>query len=209
VSATAIPQLPEEGVGRRGSGEGSGWGAELTRSRRQLGVVAGLTFREARRRRTAHVALVLAALFLVLFLLGFSFVTREVEGRGVPEMQLRFGYHILLMAGFYVIHFLTVMLTIFSSAGTLSSEIASHTIQSVVTKPVHRAEVVVGKWLGHASMILVYLGLLAGGLLLGVYILSGFTPPNALHAVVLLALEALVLLFRCWAAPGFRQSRTE
>src|SRR5438105_1694759 len=84
----------------------------------------------------------------------------------------------LAMAGLYVVHFLTVMLAIFASVDTVAGEIASHTIQTLVTKPVRRWEVLLGKWLGYAAMLVLYLSLLGGGILLMVYLQVGYTPPN-------------------------------
>jgi ABC-type transport system involved in multi-copper enzyme maturation permease subunit len=155
--------------------------------------ITWLTFHEARRRRMVLVALALGAAFLVLYLIGFSLIIREIRREDEGDFGLRFGYNLLLMAGFYVIHFLTVMLAIFSSVDTISGEIASHTIHAIVTKPVRRWQVILGKWLGYAVMIIVYLALLAGGVLLGVYALVGYLPPNAAQGAALLILEALVL----------------
>ena len=153
-----------------------------------------LTFHEARRRRMVIIALVLGAAFVVLYLSGFALINRELQREGEREMGLRFGYNLLLMAGFYVVHFLTVMLAIFSSVDTISGEIASHTIQTIVTKPLRRWHVVLGKWLGHAAMLMLYLALLSGTILVGVYLMVGFLPPNPLQGMLLLMLEALVLL---------------
>ena len=152
-----------------------------------------LTFHEARRRRMVLVALALGAAFLLLYLGGFYLITREISREGTDAMGLRVGYNLLLMAGFYVIHFLTVMLAIFSSVDTVSGEISSHTIQTIVTKPVRRWQVMLGKWLGYALMVGVYIGLLTGGILAGVYLMVGFVPPNPLQGVLLLVLEALIL----------------
>ncbi|MBA2565628.1 MAG: ABC transporter permease, partial [Gemmatimonadetes bacterium] len=127
--------------------------------------IARLTLQEARRKRTVLAALALGLVFLSLFAVGFWFIVSDMRVDRVPQEQVRFGYSFILLAAFYVIHFLTVMLTIFSSAGTLAGEISSHTIQTVVTKPIRRSEVLLGKWLGHGAMIASYVGLLAGGLL--------------------------------------------
>jgi ABC-type transport system involved in multi-copper enzyme maturation permease subunit len=139
------------------------------------------------------IALALGVLFLLVFTVGFALIDRNIPDR-VSEAQRRFNYNILLMAGLYVTHFLTIMLAIFASVDTISGEIASHTIQTLVTKPARRWQVVMGKWLGYAAMISIYLGLLAGGILASVYLLVGYQPPNALAGVGLLILEALVLL---------------
>ena len=160
---------------------------------RNIATITWLTFHEAWRRRMVLIALVLSVLFLAIFGIGFSLIDRSMPAR-ISEIQRRSGYNLLLMAGLYVTHFLTIMLAIFASVDTVSGEIASHTIQAIVTKPVRRWQVLLGKWLGYAAMISLYLGLLAGGILVVVYLLVGYQPPNALAGVGLLILEALVLL---------------
>ncbi|HEY3230972.1 MAG TPA: ABC transporter permease [Roseiflexaceae bacterium] len=152
-----------------------------------------LTFQEAWRRWMVVVALALGILFLLLFTIGFALITSSLNP-AMSEIQRRFNYNLLLMAGLYVTHFLTVMLAIFASVDSVSGEIASHTIQAIVTKPVRRWQVLLGKWLGYAAMISLYLGLLAGGILVAAYLLVGYLPPNPLAGVALLVLEALVLL---------------
>jgi Cu-processing system permease protein len=72
----------------------------------------------------------------------------------------------LLLAGMYVVNFLTIAISALVSADSLAGEIQSGTIQAIVTKPVRRSEVVMGKWLGHAFLILLYLLLMAGGVAL-------------------------------------------
>jgi ABC-type transport system involved in multi-copper enzyme maturation permease subunit len=164
----------------------------------RVGTIAWLTFREARRRRTALAALVLGLLFLALFITVFSFVTREIATEmredGARQAPVEFAYTILLLAGFYVVHVLAVMLTIFSTAGALSGEISTHVIQTIATKPLRRGEILLGKWLGHGAMLALYIVFLGGGLWLGVRIVSGFAAPGVGSALLLVVLEALVLL---------------
>jgi Cu-processing system permease protein len=156
--------------------------------------ITWLTFHEARRRRMVLAALVMGGLFLLLYGLGVEVIDRNLQERSVSANQSRFGYSLLLIAGLYVVHFLTVMLAIFASVDTIAGEIASHTIQTLVTKPVRRWQIVLGKWLGYAAMLLLYLGLLGGGIFLVTYLLVGYVPPNPLAGLLLLMLEALVLL---------------
>jgi Cu-processing system permease protein len=160
---------------------------------KNIATITWLTFHEAWRRRMVLIALVLSVVFLAIFTLGFALIDRNLEPQ-IGELQRRAGHSLLLMAGLYVTHFLTVMLAIFASVDTVSGEISSHTIQAIVTKPVRRWQVLLGKWLGYAAMISLYLGLLAGGILVAVDLLVGYRPPNALAGVGLLILEALVLL---------------
>lgn len=159
-----------------------------------IATITWLTFHEARRRRMVVAALALGLAFLALFGVGVSLISGELQRTGAPEPFIRQGYSFLLIAGLYVTHFLTIMLAIFASVDTISGEIASHTIQAIVTKPVRRWQVLLGKWIGYAVMLVLYIGLLAGGLMLTMYLLVGYLPPNPLQGALLLVLEALVLL---------------
>ncbi|HJZ48293.1 MAG TPA: ABC transporter permease subunit [Roseiflexaceae bacterium] len=156
--------------------------------------ITWLTFHEARRRKMVLAALAMGAVFLLLYGLGVSLIDRNLKAQQISAAQLRFNYNILMIAGLYVVHFLTVMLAIFASVDAISGEIATHTIQALVTKPVRRWQIVLGKWIGYAAMLLLYLGLLAGGIFLVTYVLVSYTPPNLLAGLLLLMLEALVLL---------------
>ncbi len=163
-------------------------------------VIAWLTFHEALRRRVVLAALVLGALFLLIYNAGVIFLLSDASANlGQAAQQLTSAlsdqvFSFLLSMGLYVVHFLTIMLAIFASVDTLAGEIRSHTVQSLVTKPLARWQVVMGKWLGYAVMICGYVVLLSGGIALSVYFITGFVPPNFLPAILLMALEALVLV---------------
>jgi ABC-type transport system involved in multi-copper enzyme maturation permease subunit len=158
--------------------------------------IARLTFREAARRRILLAALALGVLFLIVYGLGFHFIMVEVEretstGDRLVLNEMR---NFLLMAGMYVVNFLTVMMTVLTSVDTLSGEIASGTIQTLVAKPVRRWEIVTGKWLGFVGMLTLYLLLMGGGIMLYVYLRSGYVVPHPFNALALIWLNALVLL---------------
>jgi ABC-type transport system involved in multi-copper enzyme maturation permease subunit len=163
-------------------------------------VIAWLTFHEAVRRRVVLAAVALGALFLLIYNAGVIFLLSDASANlGQAAQQLTSSlsdevYSFLLSMGLYVVHFLTIMLAIFASVDTLAGEIRSHTVQSLVTKPVPRWQLVMGKWLGYAVMICVYVALLSSGITLSIYFITGFVPPNFVPAILLMALEALVLL---------------
>jgi Cu-processing system permease protein len=67
-------------------------------------------------------------------------------------------------------------------------------LHALVSKPVGRWHLVLGKWLGLAGMVAVYT-LVVGGLVMAVvWIRSGYAPPSPPLALVGLILQALVLL---------------
>jgi ABC-type transport system involved in multi-copper enzyme maturation permease subunit len=84
------------------------------------------------------------------------------------------------------------MVSILVSVAAISGEIESHTIESLITKPVRRWEIILGKWVGYAAIILVYVLLLPGGILLIVYLRAGLTLENVPAGLALIYLEGLV-----------------
>ena len=162
---------------------------------RHIATITWLTFHEAWRRWMVLIALLLGAAFVVLYGLGFTLVNDDLH-RSIPFGNALFprAYNFMLLAGLYVVHFLTVMLAVFASVDTVSGEINSHTIQTIVTKPIRRWQVLLGKWLGTAAMLVIYLSLLGGGLLLVTRAISGYVPDNPVEALALIVLQALVLL---------------
>jgi Cu-processing system permease protein len=165
-------------------------------------IVAGLTFQEARRKKLVWVALGLGAAFLALFALGLHFILQEITESsprsGMTDAALRVeltqASGLLLIMGLFVINFLIVMMTALTSTGTLSGEITSHTIQTIATKPLPRRNIIIGKWLGHGLMVVLYIAFMFSGLTLVTYIMSGYTPPNFWAGLALLILEGLIVL---------------
>jgi Cu-processing system permease protein len=158
-------------------------------------VIAGLTWREALRRRILAAALVLGLAFLALYGAGLWLSVADTPVQ-LPRNALirRQALNVLMVMGLYAVNWLTVVMTILVSVDTLAGEISSGTIQAVVTKPVRRREVVLGKYAGFAGMLTLYLLLMGGGVVLEVVFLSGRMPENLLRVGFLMWLEALLLL---------------
>lgn len=159
--------------------------------------IARLTFREAVRRKIVIAALVLGTAFLLLYDLGFYFVQAEMarENSGMPPQRFQVeAYNFLVLAGMYVVNFLAVAIAALITADSLAGEIQSGTIQAVMTKPIRRSQVVAGKWLGHAVLLLLYLLMLGGGVILSVWIISHYSPPNWLAGLAIIYFNGLIIL---------------
>lgn len=170
--------------------------------------IAHLTFHEARRRKVVAAGLALGVAFLVLFAVAFNFIYGELQSArpsvgpvfssGSTPQQRQQGMQIfvefIVMAGLYAVNFLVVMMTILTPVDTLSGEIASGAIQSLVTKPVRRSEIVIGKWLGFWLLAMGYLALMAGGVLVVARVIGNFSLQNVPLGLALIALEGTVLL---------------
>lgn len=163
-----------------------------------VNVIARLTFREALRRRIALAALVLGLAFLAVYNTGLYFITDEVRHaprqQNLEQVVNRGVFNFLMLAGLYGVNFLTLAMGALLSADTLAGEIGSGTIQALVTKPIPRAGVVLGKWLGFAGMLAVYLALMAGGVLVSIWLQTSFVPPNVLIGMGLMYLTSLLIM---------------
>lgn len=163
---------------------------------KNIWMIARLSLREARRRRLLWIAAGLGLVFLGLF--GFGFwaayreVLREAGQRGTLFVEGVITF--FLLAGLYAVNFLIVMTTVLTAVGSISQEIASNTIHAIAAKPLRRWEIFMGKWLGHALMLVGYAVLMVVGIYVIVFALSGYIAPNPLEALGLLVLEGLVIL---------------
>ncbi len=160
-------------------------------------IIMRLTFREAVRRKIVLAALLLGLAFLVFYSLGFYFIIDNVKRTPyvVAAVLARTeAYNFLFMAGMYAVTFLAVVMAALISADTLSGEINTGTIQTLVTKPVRRAEIVLGKWLGFAGLLALYLALMAGGVTLSVWLQSRYLAANWLAGAGLIYLESLIIM---------------
>jgi Cu-processing system permease protein len=157
-----------------------------------------LTLLEAVRRKIALAAVLLGLAFLALYGIGLYFLlfrtglpSADTPSGGLVRSQVE---NFLSLAGMYAVNFLGIALGALVSADTLAGEINSGTIQAIVTKPVRRAEVVLGKWLGFAALLAIYLLLMLGGLVAVVYAEARYVVPNLWGGLLLIYLEALVVM---------------
>jgi Cu-processing system permease protein len=157
--------------------------------------IAHLTLHEARRRKILLAALIFGLAFLALFATGFYFMNRNMQAKqAISILQRRLVLNTFAMAGLYAVNFLMIMTAVLMPVDTLSGEIGSGAIQTLVTKPLRRSEVVLGKWLGFWVILWTYLALMAGGVLLVARVIGGSIPPNVGSGLPLMGLEGTLLL---------------
>jgi Cu-processing system permease protein len=164
-------------------------------------IVARMTFREAVRRRIVLTGLILGILFLVVFSIGVRMISTEIarettlEGGAAYQNIMRAEMsNFLLMAGLYAVTFLSIAMGALLGADTLAGEINSGSIQTIITKPIRRSDVVFGKWLGFAGLLGLYALLMSGGVVLIVFLQSDYLPRNMLTGLSLIYLEALLVM---------------
>jgi ABC-2 type transport system permease protein len=156
--------------------------------------MALVTFHEAARRKILWTALILGVAFLAIFGLGLRIQIADANARMVPPF-LR--YQILdsmLLIGLYTVDLLAVVMTILTSVDSIAGEVSSGTIEAIATKPIPRWHVLVGKWLGFAVMIGIYVAFMFGGMIAVGSWVAGVTPQNPVAGALLVYLECLVVL---------------
>ena len=169
---------------------------------RPIWIIARLTFREAIRRRVILAGLILGISFLIIYSIGLHFIIQQImmfaeenaRGRGISNVMDTEGMNALLMAGLYAVTFLSIAMAALLGADTLAGEINSGTVQTIVTKPIRRADVVLGKWLGFAGLLGLYLILMAGGVASSMYVQARYAPANLLTGLGLIYLESLLIM---------------
>lgn len=160
---------------------------------RAILTVAHLTFQEARRRRVLAASLGLGGAFVAIFATGLYFIVQDVRAR-VPPVQQGLMISFVVTAALYAANFLLVVTSVLVAVDTVAGEIASGVIETLCTKPVARAAIMLGKWLGCWLLLVAYQGLLVGGVLAVARAVAGYTPPHATLGVSLMLLEGTLLL---------------
>ncbi len=161
-------------------------------------IMAGVTFREAARKKFLWMALLAGVGLIALFSTGLYFQLKDLA-RHTNPLLLRQIVNGILMVGLYAVDALAVVMTVLTSVDTLSGEIASGTIHAVATKPLPRWQILLGKWMGFVGMLSVYILIMAGSMILVTYTLSSryatsVTPHHFFRGIGLIWLECILLL---------------
>lgn len=163
---------------------------------RRLGLIATTTMREAVRRKLVLMAALAGGCFLLLFGLAFHLAVANprsgmnANGR-MFQQQIQGSFALL---GLYAANLLVVTIAILSSVDALPGEIASGALQTLVSKPLPRWQLLWGKWLGFAGLLTVFQLALEGGVMLIVRANSGFVVPHAGAGLMLMWMEMALLL---------------
>jgi ABC-type transport system involved in multi-copper enzyme maturation permease subunit len=157
-------------------------------------IMAGVTFREAARKKMLWMALAAGSAFLILFGTGLHFQAKDFAAHGMSPVLRREISFTMVTMGLYAVDLLAVLMTILTSIDTLSGEIASGTIQAIAAKPVPRWQVLLGKWFGFCGMLTAYIAIMVGGVNAVTYAMAGVTARHLARGLSLMWMESIVLL---------------
>ena len=157
-------------------------------------VVAGLTLREAVRRRLAWALLFLTVLVVGVTGWGFDRFVQLARADGVAEAQLRVAVSQLLIMVAFMFSFVLAMIAAVFGAPSMAGDLESGVSLALLARPLRRSEFVVGKWLGLMTIVIAYAAI-SGSMELAVCAwITRWIPPHPAEAVLFLAGEGAVLL---------------
>jgi ABC-type transport system involved in multi-copper enzyme maturation permease subunit len=158
-------------------------------------VIARRVIREGARRRLLLALLVLTLIVIALTGWGFSRIP-TVTQRGVPlpDVQVKLIAAQLLIVTMFMFSFVLAMAAVFVAAPQISGEVESGTALAIRSRPIGRAEYVVGKWAGLAALVSIYAGGAAAIELGVVNAVVGYVPPEPVAFIAFAIAEGLVIM---------------
>jgi ABC-type transport system involved in multi-copper enzyme maturation permease subunit len=153
--------------------------------------IAALTIRESVRRR-----LLLAFVAITMVIVGLSAwgFDRLAHSHSITSGENRVAIPDALILFMFMFSFVLALSASAIASPSVSSEIESGVLMTVVARPVRRVEVLLGKWLGLAALLAGYAAGVCALEFAVVRWTSGFVPPNPVLVAVYLFAEGALLL---------------
>lgn len=161
--------------------------------------IAQLTLREAARRRLLIALAILT--IIVAFLSGWAFhrllqipcgTSRHSHPCSATEIKLLAATLLILLM--FMFSFVLALGAAFIGAPVIANDVESGVVLSMLPRPIRRSDVVIGKWLGLATLLALYAGIACGMEFIIGNIAFSYVPPHPILAIVFLVGESLAVL---------------
>ena len=156
--------------------------------------IASLTIRETARRRILWVMLGLSVASVVLVGWGVDRLVTLSRGESLDEVQIRIGVSQVLIMIAFMFSFVLAMSAAFLGAPAIASDVETGTVHAMLARPLRRADLFLGRWLGLAVIMAAYAALSGSLAIAVVRLVSGHAPPEPVVAVAFLAFESVIVL---------------
>jgi ABC-type transport system involved in multi-copper enzyme maturation permease subunit len=153
--------------------------------------IAALTVREAVRRKLVAAFALISVVLVAMSGWGFYRLSHHTV---LTSGETRVALPVAVILFMFMFSFVVALSASAIASPAISSEIDSGVLQTVAARPVRRGEVLLGKWLGLAGLLLAYTAVVSGLLTVVVYWASGYVAPNPAAAAALVFAEGIVLL---------------
>lgn len=162
---------------------------------RRVAAIARNTFREAARNKVLY-SLLVFAVALILSALALAELSGHEERRMIRDVGL-FGVDVF-----------SVLIAIFVGVNLLYKELALNTVYTILSKPIGRWELILGKWLGIMATLAVEVGVMGAVLAATLWVSQGADAldaalPKALWLLLMnvTIVTAVALLFSAFSGP--------
>jgi len=156
-----------------------------------IATIARLSLLEALRRRLLWALIGLTVLLVVVTAWAFQ---RLLEASPLPPDETTLAVSQLLILVAFMFSFVLAMTAVFVGSPAIAGEVESGEALAVLARPIRRADVVLGRWVGFGIVVVAYAVLAGLGEIGAVALTTGYLPPHPLLAAGYVALEGLVLL---------------
>jgi ABC-type transport system involved in multi-copper enzyme maturation permease subunit len=162
---------------------------------RAIWTITRLTIRETSRRKLLLALLVLTLAVIGLTLFGVSKLkTISSGGESLTPLEIKTVTSQILILVMFMFSFVLALSAVFVAAPQISGDVESGIALAILTRPLSRADVVMGKWLGLTGLVSSYI---AGAIvveLIGIKLLTDYQPPDPVMLVIYLVGETVVLM---------------
>lgn len=153
--------------------------------------IARLTILEASRRKLLLALAALTVVVIVLTSWGFS---RLPTMKNVTPAEVRIAASQLTILVAFMFSGVLALGSTLVAAPAIASDIESGIALAILPRPIRRSELLMGKWLGLAVLIVLYAGLSGVLEMLGIWLGTNYVPPNPAATLVFVAAEGIVLM---------------
>jgi ABC-2 type transport system permease protein len=155
---------------------------------------AWMTVLELVRRRLAAAVAILTLLIVAFTAWGLHRIASGGSGsEPLGETQLRATTAAIVMLLAFLFSFVIALGAALAGAPALASEVANGEILAVLARPVRRADVMLGRWLGVLAALTCYVATAGATELFIVKLMTGYAPPDPPAALAYLAGVAAVV----------------
>ena len=156
-----------------------------------IATIARLSLLEALRRRLLWALIGLTVLLVVVTAWAFQ---RLLEASPLPPDETQLAVSQLLILVAFMFSFVLAMTAVFVGSPAIAGLVESGEALAVLSRPIRRADIVLGRWVGFGMVVVAYAVLAGLGEIGAVAVTTGYLPPHPVLAAGYVALEGLVLL---------------
>ena len=162
---------------------------------RAVWTITRLTIRETSRRKLLLALLVLTLAVIGLTLFGISKLKTIGSGeQTLTPLEVKTVTSQILILVMFMFSFVLALSAVFVAAPQVSGDVESGIALAILTRPLSRADVIVGKWLGLAALVSIYISGAVVVELVGIKLLTDYQPPDPLMLIAYLIGETVVLM---------------